>query len=98
MTAGLGVVAALIAAFLMSPGAVAAQTLDELQGPLLPPGQVTVAVDQTSFASGRITVEFGCPACHTRPAEEGASHARRYLSDSDAPVISTLRRPRLAVT
>lgn len=58
LSARRGVFALLMATSLMSPRAVTAQTLDELQGPLLAPGQVTVAVDHTSFAFERITVEF----------------------------------------
>lgn len=54
-------VVAVVVATLLASRVVTAQTLDELQGPLLPPGQVVVAVDHTSFALGRITVEFGRP-------------------------------------
>lgn len=56
--ARLGMVTLCVAILLTPPRAVAAQTVDELQAPLLAPGQVAVSANQTSFALERTTIEF----------------------------------------
>lgn len=57
----LGVVALLLLSALLASPEATAQTLDELQHPLLAPGQVAVALDHNEFAFERHVIEIGTP-------------------------------------